>query len=162
MIVSESRLLELANRHAVTVDALLVVAIALVESAGESNAVRYEPGYKWTMDKCRRPAGCSKQTELSLQKHSWGLMQIMGATARSIGYSGWLSALTQPGTNMAAGCAYLEQLATRYKVSTDLISAYNAGYPRRREDGTYHNQEYVDRVMDRRLTLQSMRDKGLF
>ncbi|MDE2292664.1 MAG: lytic transglycosylase domain-containing protein [Elusimicrobia bacterium] len=55
-----------------------------------------------------------------------GLMQLMPATARGMGFSP--SRLYDPDTNVHAGVAYLSYLLKRYGGNTTLaVAAYNAG-----------------------------------
>jgi soluble lytic murein transglycosylase-like protein len=129
------------------VPADLVAAIAMAESSGDPWAVRYEPKFRWLTDLAQRPFACTHFTEEHLQKCSWGLMQIMGATARQIGFRGWITELLAPETNVLFGMRYLATLRDRYECRTNVIAAYNAGSPIAGEDGRYKNQPYVDRVL---------------
>ena len=95
---------------------------------------------------------------------SWGPMQIMGATARWLGFKGtFLSELIEPEVGIEYGCKYLANLKRRFSGNSknncnqvdDIaifcdkkISAYNAGSPRKKADGTYVNQKYVDKVLN--------------
>ncbi len=139
----------------------MVLAIIAVESGGDSHAARMVPTYPYTMPQAVRPATCSLDTELSLQRMSLGLMQVMGATARSVGYEGWLTGLVDPKTNIEIGIAYLASLMSRYggQGHDAVIAAYNAGAPRRRPDGTHINQQYVDAVMARMTEYASVVDR---
>jgi soluble lytic murein transglycosylase-like protein len=61
-------------------------------------------------------------------KGAIGLMQLMPATARSIGVEAPERALFDPETNLFAGARYLRQLVDRFPDRPDLaIAAYNAG-----------------------------------
>lgn len=127
----------------------LVTAIVQVESQGDSRAHRFEPKFSYFSDviehaKCN---GCTVETEQKAQAFSYGLMQIMGATARATGYKGPLADLFDPRTNLDIGCKFLKGLVTKYGNMKDAIAAYNAGAPRKNPDGTYKNQDYVDKVM---------------
>ena len=106
-----------ATRHGL--DPYLVAAIVKQESSGRPEAIRFEPGSRLAVDvrtwapcrplaesevaSARPPAGwhsvspCSIATEWAAQRTSWGLMQVLGATARDIGFQGpFLSALLDP------------------------------------------------------------------
>jgi soluble lytic murein transglycosylase-like protein len=75
---------------------------------------------------------------------SWGLMQIMGSVARQYGFKGNLSSLTEPEINIEIGCKHF---VSKYSVEPkDMISAYNAGSPKKTPEGLYVNQGYVDKV----------------
>lgn len=90
----------------------------------------------------------SRDTEWWGQQASWGPMQVMGAVAREFGFRGHFPALCGP-LGIDYGARYLaaltERLLARYTWE-GVVAAYNAGSPRRRADGQWENQEYVDRV----------------
>jgi len=82
-------------------------------------------------------------TELLGQQTSWGLMQIMGATARERGFRGWLTELCDPATNLEWGCRHLrwmidhdDDYGIRASDNTtmphlpDLAAAWNGGKAR--------------------------------
>ncbi len=127
----------------------MVLAIIERESGGNPHAAKISPNYIYTMPQAKRPGMCDINTESYMQKTAWGLMQIMGATARSTGFDGWLPELIDPKINVAVGVAHLSNLMTRhynkYGVA-GVIAAYNGGAPRQRPDGKYLNQWYVDEV----------------
>lgn len=127
----------------------LVYGIIKTESDCRHYVVRYEPGYRYLFKPhhvC--PPGCSVDTEIALQKTSFGLMQVMGAVFREHGYQDWLSfVLLKPWLQVRYGCAHLNRKITEWGL-TGGIAAYNAGRPVFRE-GTreFVNQEYVDKVL---------------
>lgn len=135
-----------AERHGVPPD--LVEAIVHVESGGDPWAMRYEPGYRWLVSTNHH--GGTQGTETEGQKISWGLGQIMGATAREMGYAGkWLSGLCDPATNLEYVATFLSHLLRRYNGDiSDAIAAYNAGGARKDTRGQYRNQVYVNRVLN--------------
>lgn len=134
----------IADKHGL--DPLLVEAVAMVESGGDQWAYRYEPGYRWIYE--FRDRRVSADTELSGQKTSWGLMQIMGAVARERGFrEPFLTRLLLPAENVEYGCRHLAHLASRGFLGRDLVASWNAGTPRLKPDGTYDNQQYVDKVL---------------
>lgn len=123
----------------------LLTAMVLVESGGEECSIRYEPHYRWLYNPHGvKPKYSTIETEQQAQKMSWGPLQIMGATAREIGYRGWLPHLCGP-AGVEWGAKYLKRLHDRYGNWNDAIAAYNAGSPRR-VDGKYVNQGYVDKI----------------
>lgn len=128
----------------------LLRAIIQVESGGDTWAIRYEPGYRWLYNEARPPRGVSGPTEREAQKTSWGLMQVMGAVAREHGFDGrFLSKLCDPSVGIEYGCKHLASLYRRFGQRNGwegVAAAYNAGSPRRREDGRWENQGYVDKV----------------
>ena len=135
---------EVAARHGLDPD--LVAGIVLTESAGNAWAIRQEPTYKWLFQPEKsKPRGSTLETELVMQKTSWGLMQIMGAVAREYGFRGWMPELCLPETNLEYGCTHVAVQMKRYKGDVDsALAAYNAGAARKNEDGTFRNQHYVD------------------
>ena len=168
----------IAKKHGL--DPALVCALCEVESAWMPWAARYESGYKWlyiyefddegypyinlSAGKRERgqqyikfliQLGCSGQTEVIHQKISWGLMQIMGATARERGFRGWLTELCDPQVNLEWGCKHLRWMVDHnnayglpdFRIKPeDLAAAWNGG-TRVVVDGKYKNQSYVDRVV---------------
>lgn len=129
---------------------MLVAAIVYQESRGFVYAVRVEPNFPYL----HRPEHFAKyqritvETEKALQKQSFGLMQIMGGTARWLGFEGALPALYKPENNLYWGCKYLAYLKDKYSVTEDFVAAFNAGSPKINKDGSYKNQNYVDSVMN--------------
>lgn len=91
---------EVAQRH--DIDPLLLHALAHVESRHQAQAVS--------------PAGAR------------GLMQVMPATARSVGLAEADRALLSPQANLEASARYLKQLQARFGNDLRLVlAAYNAG-----------------------------------
>lgn len=80
---------------------------------------------------------------------SWGLMQLMLATAREVLGDPNLTTtqLINPRTNIEAGTKFLSQLWRRFGNMRDAIAAYNAGSPRlNKTTGKYVNADYVDKI----------------
>lgn len=79
---------------------------------------------------------------------SWGLMQLLLATARQVLNDPNLTTtqLVQPRINIEAGTKFIAQNLSRFGNMRDAIAAYNAGSPRIGKDGKYVNQDYVDKV----------------
>lgn len=128
----------------------LLHAIVRVESGGDPHAIRYEPRYPYLWDvKRERPfrdltldergsssappdfpalRPCSRDTEWTAQRMSWGLCQLMGAVARELGYVGtFLPGLLDPAINLEFGATLLAKLLTRTKSTDKAVQAYNAG-----------------------------------
>lgn len=106
-----------ARRHGLPVQ--LVLAMVRHESVGGiTHAVRYEPGFYDRYLKGRmpnfRPPHCSWETERIGRATSWGLMQVMGETARCNGFRGWFPELCVPEAGLEWGCLYLRRLADKY------------------------------------------------
>lgn len=129
-------------------DAHLVAAICFNESGGKQFKTRYEPAYTYMVDteKFANLLRITQKTEVVMQQMSWGLMQIMGGKAREMGFLEDLPLLTDPATNLHYACKLLADLKKKHDVVDDVVASYNAGSPMKNPDGTYHNQEYVDRV----------------
>ncbi len=150
------------------VDAVLVAALCRAESGCYPGAVRYEADYLYTiapvsLEAGVRPVECSLETEAILQRCSLGLMQVMGATARELGFKGWLTGLLEPETGVRWGVKYLQHQHRRYFSLYGLdavIAAYNAGSMRTRKSGEFVNQAYVDRVRRVRQRLNGQGGKA--
>lgn len=127
----------------------LILGIIRQESGGRAKALRFEPKYKYL---CNTPVfaklmSWTPATEESLQKFSWGLMQIMLATARDLGFDKHPTVLLQPDQNVGWSCLYLSRLFAKYKSWSDTISAYNYGHVAKELlTNRYKNQKYVDGV----------------
>jgi len=122
----------------------LVLAIIEQESSFEPYAIRYEPklSNKYIQDpKKHKPKNCSYDTEVFLQKCSFGLMQIMGFNARVYGMTGWLTKLFSPFENLTYGIKHLDYLENKRKIKNleRLMGAYNG----------QNNEQYVRSVMTR-------------
>lgn len=114
------------RRHGV--DPALIKGFIQIESAWDVNASRYEPHIK---------------------DSSWGLMQVLLKTGKWMLQNDNLtiSQLVTPKNNVEAGVRYIKYQLNRYKGNVkDAIAAYNAGSVRKKKDGTYVNQSYVDKV----------------
>lgn len=130
----------------------LVAAIVQAESGGCPWAIRYEPAFfeRYIKGKGVKGRGrCSDDTEARARAMSWGLMQIMGATARETGFAGeFLSELVTPSVALEWGCKYLKRLHDRYAARgiDAVVAAYNGGSPRPTDSGHWVNQAYVDKI----------------
>jgi soluble lytic murein transglycosylase-like protein len=130
-------------------DAMIVAAIVWAESKGFVYAVRLEPKYRYLYypEKFAKKNNITVETEINLQKQSYGLCQCMGGTARWLGYTGALPALYKPENNLYWSCKYLAFLKKQYGPGYEpVVSAYNQGNPRVDRDKKYTNQKYVDEV----------------
>jgi soluble lytic murein transglycosylase-like protein len=150
--MNSSAYMSLAKMQATqfNIDPRLLCAIATVESGWNTFAVRYEPAWEYIF----QPKAFAEKnritvdTEVQLQKFSYGLCQIMGAVARENGLFAEIHRLLEPETGLFYGAKLLRKLCDRYPDSIqDVMSAYNAGHPRRDpKTGLYFNQDYVNRV----------------
>jgi len=121
------------------VEPALIKAIITIESSFDEKSYRYEPH--------RNDA-------------SYGLIQILYATAKNLGFKGKPTDLYNPQVNIEYGTKFLKVLLNQYKNLEDVIASYNMGYPRPasktteiikkiygqpQPDWKYANQPYVDR-----------------
>ncbi len=129
----------------------VVKAVIQVESSWNPRARRYESG-KDAREGNKRDDG---EWEINA---SWGLMQIMGYTARQLGFPRqWpFDLLYSPELNIYLGCKLLRLLLDRVERVARMnalsplavaLARYNGG-PRGnpRKDGTLRNQHYVNKV----------------
>lgn len=126
----------------------LLAAIVQTESSNNKWACRFEPHYKYLYQtkENARDNGITEATETVFQMSSWGLCQVMGATARELGLKGTIFQLLDEKTNLIYSAKLLKKLAGRWKERDDIIAAYNAGSPIQDMRGQYKNQAYVDKV----------------
>jgi len=119
----EQEIQSASSKYGIPVE--IIKAIIQVESSWNRNAYR---------------------AELKINDASWGLMQVLYRTAQWLGYSGPPEGLYDPATNINLGTKYLKYQWDRYGNWVDVFAAYNAGTAKRKTDGTYINQNYVDKV----------------
>ena len=128
----------------------LIAAIVQTESGGNTNAVRFEPNWKYLL-KPKMFADdlmITEQTERVMQSCSFGLMQTMGSVARELGFNDELHKLCEPEIGLKYGCLKLKALAKRYDKREDIIAAFNAGSAIKNIDGSYRNADYVIKVLN--------------
>lgn len=126
----------------------LLDSIIITESHYDQWAMRYERHFKTSDDVpvFARKNGITRATETELEKFSWGLGQVMGGTARWLGYTGPLPLLCMPEQNLLVMVKLIKKLQSRYDTEDEVIAAYNAGSARYEDDGSFRNQAYVDKV----------------
>lgn len=131
-------------------DAALVMAVVMVESGGDEWAWNPEPKYRYFWDvRAWAPFRHVSDAEIANeappsdfhqlkgdrdqewwgQQASWGLMQIMGSTAREHRCQvPYLSELCRPSLGLYYGCAHLASLVRWAEGDTlKAVAAYNAG-----------------------------------
>jgi len=130
------------------VDSNLVAAIILTESSGQTYITRYEPTFHYLEDArfWASKLNVTELTEIAGQKTSWGLMQVMGGTARSEGFEGYFPELCQPEIGIKVGATHLKGLIYKWDSLEEAVSAYNAGTPNV-VGGQFKNEAYVQKVM---------------
>ena len=127
----------LARRIAVAhrLEPALVCAIIEQESDWDPWAVRYEPRFLSRYIAPLYTAGKLSATEAYTRSMSWGLMQVMGQTARESGFDGAsLVELCDPAVGVDFGCRIFATRLTRAggDVATALLAwngGGNANYP---------------------------------
>lgn len=101
-------------------DPYILAGIVARESGGDPWAVRAEPTYKWLWGE--------KKQDFYMQCISYGLCQVMGATAREFGFKGYLTQLCEPHLGLQYGASYLTWCL--HKTDGDIDKAllkYNGG-----------------------------------
>jgi len=143
-------------------DISLVVAIVMAESSGIKEKIRYEKGYPFFNDTegFAKKNCITRDTETNAQKMSWGLMQVMGSTARDMGFTDLLPKMIYPNFNIEIGCKYLGYLFKKYEGNKErAISAYNAGGIKLK-DGVFRNIKYVSSVLN--LEIEAKKEIDLY
>lgn len=131
-------------------DPKLIEAIVFTESNGDNWATRYESHWRYfhkTVEHARR-LRITEMTERKLQMFSWGCMQVMGSVARELGFLGHLQEMSSnPKLALEMGCKHFKNFLKKYHNAPDAIASYNAGSPRKIDNGMYRNQAYVSKVL---------------
>jgi len=124
-------------------DVALFAGWVHAESRWHPYAMRYEPAFRRTYVD---PIPDLSETERVGRSTSWGLLQIMGQTAREFGYTGrYLSGLCDPATNLDLAATILK---TRFAIDGNwdgALARYNGGLMGNRR-APYRNAYYVMRV----------------
>lgn len=122
----------------------LVTAIVMVESAGRTNAYRYEPNF-WLRYMANKPeyAG-GNPYRLSA---SYGLMQVMYATAHFHGFEACPEVLFQPAMGLTYGCKHLRKLLNECDGDVEMALAQYNGGKSGNTAPPFRNAGYVLKVM---------------
>ena len=158
MHLSKQEILNLVDLAAYnySLEPKLIRAIAITESNLNPYAVRYEKAFKYLfqVDELAKKVGCTKNTMHSMQKTSWGIMQVMGAVAYENGLAErkdenerWASAMLNPILSIDVGCSFIrEKVLKKSGLNPKSIYAvYNAGSIRLGRDGKLVNHDNVER-----------------
>jgi soluble lytic murein transglycosylase-like protein len=138
-----------AARH--NLDPALICAIVEQESVWNPWAIRFEPAFfakyigpLFTNNKVNPPTN----TEAYSRAYSWGLMQVMGQSARERGYDGeFLSALCEPAAGLEAGCElFAHKLAAAEGKIPRALALWNGGA----------NPDYASQVLARAETYRDI------
>jgi soluble lytic murein transglycosylase-like protein len=139
----DAKLVALAERAAQAegLEPALVCAVVEQESGWNPWAMRYEPAF---FAKYVAPLYTNNKigaTEAYSRGMSWGLMQVMGQTAREQGANClFLSTLCDPGVSLGIGCRILRQrLEAAGGNVAQALQAWNGGA----------NPDYADEVLAR-------------
>jgi soluble lytic murein transglycosylase-like protein len=119
-----------AAAEAVSLDPALVCAVCEQESSWNPWALRYEPGFLSRYVMPLFSAGKISATEAYARAMSWGLMQIMGETAREFGLPDAmpLPTLCDPATGLEYGCKKLADCWERARGDeTKALLLWNGG-----------------------------------
>lgn len=127
-MMATDELLTIAVRVALRMglDPALVCAVCMRESGWQQYAVRYEPAF---YERYISGMNGLTATEMTMRATSFGLMQIMGQTAREQGFRGiLLAALLDPENAVTQGCIKLQRELTKYRGDVTLaLNGYNGG-----------------------------------
>ena len=148
----------LVNNHAIlnNLRADIVMCIILQESGADTFANRFEPAFydKYLKDKSRNeltgfvpPSIPTLITEKHNRATSWGLMQVMGETARWCAKvtAPYLTTLCDPDRGIDAGCRVLSYyLGLENEDYPRALARYNAGNP-----NSPVGRQYADIVANR-------------
>jgi soluble lytic murein transglycosylase-like protein len=135
--ISNQALVEQAKEFArsFNLDPALVCAVIEQESGWDVHALRYEDGF---FSRYIVPLGLPS-TEARARAFSWGLMQIMGQTARELGFKGAMPQLCDPFFGISYGCRKLATCLKAVGSEHDALVRYNGG----------SNPAYADQVLAR-------------
>ena len=124
-------LLALAQRVAAAHELPAEIVCGMIEREATENqwAVRYEPGFMSKYVAAQYTSGKISVTEAYTRSMSWGLMQIMGQTAREFGFTGaFLSELCDPPIGIEYACRKLTDCLRRAKGDmAAALESYNGG-----------------------------------
>jgi soluble lytic murein transglycosylase-like protein len=122
---------QLARTLAAKFDVPADVLCGMIEREDQGNpwAVRYEPGFLARYVMPQYKAGKLDITETYCRAMSWGLLQIMGETARELGFEGkYLSELCDPPVGIKFGCLKLAACLKRTKGDINAaLEQFNGG-----------------------------------
>lgn len=142
-----------AAAAAADLDPALVAGVVLAESGGLTHAYRYEPGF-WKRYKLAEQPAYRDQNPRRWAA-SYGLLQILGTTARELGHAGSPEALFEPSCGLRWGCAYLRaclEWAQKFEAPDrdtliSALAAYNGGRSSAQKPPSPRNAPYALRVL---------------
>lgn len=111
-------------------DPALVCAMVEQESAWQPWATRFEPGFlERYVDPGSGLTGVKVPSTVQIEESiSWGLLQLMGASARALGFTDRLPSLCDPAAGLEWGCRwFLVKLKTAGGDVTKALLYWNGG-----------------------------------
>lgn len=144
-------------------DKSYIEAMVFQESGGGVCASRWEKGFflRYIDGKPKDrlgghfPPERSLNTELYYRAGSWGPMQVMGQTARELGFRGTdFVELAKPEIGVHWGCRYLRSLLNKFE-GMALEQAYREAIARYNGGPANPNYQYADEVLNAKKTGQS-------
>jgi soluble lytic murein transglycosylase-like protein len=127
----KTELEQLARTIAAKHDLPPEIVCGMIEREATENqwAVRYEPGFLARYVMAQYNAGKLDVTETYTRAMSFGVMQVMGQTARELGFDGlYLTELCNPPVGIEFGCRKLADCLKRCGGNVDAaLLAYNGG-----------------------------------
>lgn len=137
--MNKEEIIQLATTMAWSANLLPPLVLAVVEQESKFNpwATRFEPKF---YERYTKPMSLT-DTEEYTRAISWGLMQVMGQTARESGFVGrYLSELCDPPVGLYFGCLYLRRCMQKAGGDTRrALLYYNGG----------GNLKYPDEVLEK-------------
>ena len=130
----------------------VVAAMIVQESSGNPVAAREEPGFynRYIKDKPLNgyvPTKVTLPSEKRLRSFSFGLMQLMGNTARELGLKNeFLFVLFDPDINISLGCKLLKQLLDKQPLHLGEMERYRKALLAYNGGG---DPDYPDKVFGR-------------
>jgi soluble lytic murein transglycosylase-like protein len=125
------QLVSLARKAAAAhnLDPALVCAVVEQESSWNPWAMRYEPFFFAKYVSTLYTNNKITASEAYARGFSWGLMQVMGQTARELGFDAtFLSTLCDPEQGLTIGCKLLrKKLDAMANDTTRALQAWNGG-----------------------------------
>jgi hypothetical protein len=151
VIPHEDTIRSIASIHGL--DPLLLAALQAQETGGDCFRPKLEPQIPdarlWFPREWSSKRRITHETECALQRMSWGPLQILGSTARWMGFDGDIPELCDPVNGILYAAKYLKWLSQRPSVldESHMIAAYNGGAGiGKTPGGMFVNQSYVDSV----------------
>lgn len=133
----------------------LLMALVIQESGCDPLARRHEPRFQaaYVTGNPRWDAARALGWTDEALATSWGLTQILGATAWSLGWHYPPDAeggVTEPAANLRLGAKYLRMQLKRYGNVYEALLAYNGGHGAvlAYRSGQCYNCDYAERILD--------------